>query len=361
MNNHRRVPERPRFLRFPTREQILFAKRIAMMLRAGVPLFEAVEMLRAQAQSASARYVWAGLAASLERGSTFAAAMAELNLFNPVIVSMVRVGESSGLLYENLLYCAEELRRAHQLKRKVLGALIYPAVVSVATIGMALSITLYIFPKIAPIFHSFKHSLPLSTRMVIALSQFLLHNGWYVLALVIIVGATAVYARRLERVRSAYEIIVLHTPIFGILARTYHLATIARTLGMLLAGATPVVIALEITAGSITNTRYRRVLLSAMQELERGATLTEALGAYASLFPSLFIHMIAAGERAGDLSGALLYVAELYEADLAEQTSRMTELLEPVLMIAMGIIVGFLAISIITPIYGITQDLSGYR
>ncbi len=352
---------RPRFLSFSTREQILFAKRIAMMLRAGVPLFETITLLQAQAQARPERYVYAHLLAQLERGGEFSRAMESLRLFDRFAVSMVRVGESSGSLYENLRYVAEELRRAQTVRRKMIGALVYPAVVAVATVGMALAITLYIFPKIAPVFRSFKHALPLSTRIVMGFSQFLMHDWLWAIAAIALCGALVWVLMRSEQTRPSIERLILNIPLVGGFVRTYQLAMLSRTAGLLLSGGMQIVETLEITAESSGNVQYRKALQGAAQALARGTPLTKLLEADALLFPKLFTQMIAVGERTGDLSGALLYIAEVYEGELTEQTARMTELLEPVLMIAMGVVVGFLAIAIITPIYGITQDLSSYH
>jgi len=350
-----------RFARISIQEQISFAKRLSILLRAHVPVLEALAMIRDQTKDPRTRAIYRELYSLLERGVRFSDALQSLHVFDRFLINMVRAGEYSGTLLENCTYAAEEMRRRHALTRSILGALTYPGVITCATIGMTLAITIYIFPKIEPIFRSFHHALPLSTRIVLWLSDTIMHAWWMIILATFGAVALIYILWRIERTRRRIEEILLRTPVVATLLRAYALANLSRTTGLLLSGGIQLVEALSIAASSAYFNTYRIALKRGASVVEHGRTLTAALGEYPHLFTPLFLQILMAGERSGDLSGSLLYLAELYEEELSDRTERMTELLEPILMIFMGCLVGFLAISIITPIYGITQNLSGYH
>lgn len=346
-------------LRWPVRDRILFAKRLAMVLRSGVPVRDGLLMLMAPNDPSSSRYIVSHIVDEVSRGVTLADALAHFGrLAGPFAVSMVRVGERSGTLGPNLLHLAEELKRRDALRRKVTGALIYPAVIVIATVGISLVLTVYIFPKIMPIFKGFKHELPLPTRILIALSDFMIHDsGWLVLSLAII-SVTGFVLLRLRQVRSVADRLTLRLPLLGALMRHYYLATIARTLGILLSGDVRIVPALELIAESLGNSGYQDDLRMIAYGIGRGRLLSDEFRTHGERFPPLASQMVAVGEQTGDLQASLMYLSELYEEDINDLTKNLTTLLEPILMVVMGLIVGFIAVSIITPIYGITQDLT---
>ncbi|HVM73265.1 MAG TPA: type II secretion system F family protein [Candidatus Paceibacterota bacterium] len=350
---------RPLFLRFPVREQILFAKRLAMILRSGVPLREGLLMLDVAGSSRSSGYILTHIIADVSRGTTLSSALA---VFERVVgvfaINIIRVGENSGTLGSNLAYLAEELKKRDTLRKKVLGALVYPAIIIIATIGISLVLTVYIFPKITPIFKGFKHQLPFSTRLLIGASSFLLADGvWLIIGSigVIIIG---VFLIRIPRVRRVLDHGILALPIVGRLACSYYLASITRTLSLLLVGGVRIVPALDIIAESIDNIAYREAVEGIAHAVGCGRKLSLEMYAHSTRFPALCAQMVAVGEETGDLQGSLMYIAEMYEEDITDLTRNLTTLLEPVLMLLMGTIVGFIAVSIITPIYGITQDLT---
>ena len=345
-------------VRFPVREQIIFSKRLAMILRSGVAMREGLLMLDVGG-SRSSTYILSHVIEDVSRGTSLADALAA---FEPLVgaftINIIKVGETSGTLSGNLAYLAEELKKKDALRKKVLGALVYPAIIVIATVGISLVLTVYIFPKISPIFQGFKHQLPLSTRILIALSSFLIHYGIWFLAALIGFGVVLTFLMKIPRMRHATDHIILMLPIFGMLSRSYNLANFSRTMSLLLNGDVRIVPALEIISKSTANSVYRDDLKRIAAAVRCGKKLSEYLRKHSDHFPHLCTQMIAVGEETGDLAGSLMYVSDMYEEDINELTKNLATLIEPVLMIVMGIIVGFIAISIITPIYGITQDLT---
>ncbi len=346
-------------LRFPIREQILFSKRLAMILRSGMPVRDALVMINAQGNSRSAAYVFSRLIADVSRGMTLSASMASFaSVFGIFSINMMKVGEASGTLHSNLAYLSEELKKKDALKKKVIGALMYPAVIVCATVGISAVLTVYIFPKIIPIFQGFKHRLPLSTRLLIGLSSFLIKDGLLLIAFLLAAGIGIFFLMRTLRAKRVIDRAILYLPLFGMLSRSYNLANITRTTSLLIKGDVRIVQALSIVAESTANTAYRECLVGIVENVAHGQRLSAQMQEHPVLFPSLATQMVAAGEETADLAGALMYISDMYEDDISDLTKNLTTLLEPVLMVVMGIIVGFIAISIITPIYGITQDLT---
>lgn len=340
---------------------MIFAKRLSMMLKARVPILRALEMMRDESNGTSTRSIYQSLTNDLASGKSLHASMQAVRVFSALAVNMARVGEASGSLSENLSYLAEDIRRAQTIRAKVVGALAYPLVIIMATIGLALSITLYIFPKITPVFRSMNQELPFSTRMVIGLSELLTQHWLIIIVSVACATVAFAYLMRISRMRVYAEHILMNTPILGGISRAYNLANISRTIHIMQKGGVHIIEAIGITRDSTRNLLYREALTSLSHTLSRGAPIAPSIRENSHLFTPIYAQLISVGQDSGDLSGALSYLAVLYEEELNDLTARMTTLLEPLLMIMMGVIVGFIAVAIITPIYSITQNLNQYH
>lgn len=341
-------------------EQILLARRLAFFSQAGVPLMEALIVIKAQTRSRAKGLLYSELVEDVANGKTFSASLERLqHVFMPFAVDLIRVGETSGILTENLSYLADELTKRKELRSKILGALLYPALITLATLGVTVMLTAYIFPKILPIFTSLNVPLPVTTRALVALSSFLQSYGILVLVLfaVFCIG-TVILCRRSITVRSWCDTAVLRMPLIAGMLRAYHLATASRTLGLMLRSGIPLTSAAALVAQTCANTLYARAYADAVETLLRGETMSKSLSKYPNLFDDTFIHMLEVGQTTGSLSKTLLHLAGLYEADLDERTKHLSVAIEPVLMLVMGLIVGLIAVSVIAPIYAITQHLS---
>jgi type II secretory pathway component PulF len=273
-------------------------------------------------------------------------------------VNIIRVAESSGTLHQNLEYISDELKKKQALQRKVVGALIYPAVIVCATFGITLLLTLYIFPKIVPVFASVKATLPFSTRSLMWLSSFLGAWGWVLLGGIAALTVVYFFSLRIRRVHLFFDRLLLRLPVFGSLSRYYNLTNISRTLGLLLHSDVRIVSAIDLVAASTRNLAYRDALLASRERLIKGQNISSQFTQEPRLFPPIFSQMIKVGETTGNLTSSFKYLSEMYEEEITELTKNLTTMLEPVLMIVMGLIVGYIAISIITPIYSITQNLN---
>ncbi len=360
----REVPDvrKPFSIRFGTQDQIFFAKRLGMILRAGMPIMEGLYMLRGETRTKSASYIFQSLIFDVSNGQALSVGLRKFErIFGEFCVNIVKVGESSGTLHENLDYLAEELKKKHALRRKVIGAMVYPAVIVFATVGITSMLTVYIFPKIIPIFQGVNATLPFSTRALIVISEFLGNWGLFVIgALIFSFIGFLVLMRFVPAFHHAMDVVLLRIPIIGRLSKYYNLANCSRTLALLLKSDVGVVNAIDLVAASTRNLVYRRALVNAAQHITKGQRISTQFQRTPKLFPSIMTQMVLVGESTGNLSSSLMFLSDMYEEEINDLTKNLTTMLEPILMIVMGLIVGFIAVSIITPIYSITQSLNAH-
>ncbi len=348
----------PDLSRLSAQEKIIFIKRLAILIESGIPIIVCLKMLSCQANSSTSRRLIDELRVAVESGKSLAQAMDRFRgVFGGFAVSIVKVGEAGGALAKNLDYLAEELRKRRELKRNIYGALVYPSFVLIATVGITIMLTGYVFPKILPIFMSFKTELPATTRALIAANQ-MAQNYWpWILGIVCFSTALMPFLFKNRSVRYFFDRGLLRLPLLGAMFKSYHIANFARTLGLLLAGQIGIIRALEITANTAGNSAYRLSFEKITAAVKRGDSMAGAIENEKGIFPPLVSQMIGAGESSGNLSSSLIYLSRIYEDEMNGLTKNLSVSIEPALMVFMGILVGFVAVSIITPIYGITQLL----
>jgi len=351
--------ERQTTPRLSVKEQMFLMKRLSFLASAGVPLLESLSMIAEQTLSRRHARVLTSVIADISNGSSLARSFSKFDsVFGDYAVNIVRIGESSGTLSENLNYLADELKKRHSLKQKIIGALVYPIVITLATIGITGFLMLYLFPKIMPIFASLHMELPLTTKIVIAVSTFLQAWGlWTMLALIAILITIIVVRSKSQRFRYLLDGWMLGMPLFGEMLRSYNLANATRTLGLLIKSGMTLAEALPLTADTTQNLVYKAEYRKAGEAIIRGEQLSKSFFLNSFLFPPVLSQMISVGERSGSLSNTLIYLSELYESEVEEFSKNLSSLIEPALMVMMGLVVGFIAVAIITPIYGITQNL----
>lgn len=361
MNNFlKKINDRFRslLLRVPIQEQVIFARHLAVMAKAGLPLLESLKILQKETRSKSLKIILETVVADVSSGQFLSASLDRYkNIFGNLFINIIRVGESTGILPENLNYLADELKKKQELRRKVIGALIYPIVILVATLGITGLLTIFIFPKILPVFKSLNVELPLTTKILIAISDILTNYG-ALAALAIAVLVLAIWlVLKIKTARFYFHKFITYVPILGNMVRDVNLTNFCRTLGLSLKSGIRVVEAINITGESLTNMNYKKELSNAAEAVRKGEALAPFFAQNEHLFPAVLSQMISVGETAGNLSETLLYLSEFYESEVNESTKNLSNVLEPLLMVLMGAIVGFVALSIITPIYEVTQSI----
>ena len=289
--------------KFSLKEQTFFAKRLSFLITAGVPLSESIETLVGQMQSPGHVAILEAIHQDVLAGQTLSKCFTKFpKIFNEFSVQIIKVGESSGTLSQNLVYLAEELKKRQALRSKVVSACIYPALITAATFGITLFLTMYLFPKIMPVFTSLNVQLPLTTRIMIGISTFMTHWGIYLVGSCI--AAVLVFSWLLSRyiLLTWYaHRIMLRLPLFGKMLRFYNNANACRTLGLLLQSGLPLSESLDVTAQTMTNLVYRGEFLRVARVVRRGEKMSSYILQHTRVFPDMMGNMIAVGEKSGTL------------------------------------------------------------
>jgi type IV pilus assembly protein PilC len=345
---------------YSVKKQTFFAKRLSFLIKSGVPMLESIHVLKDQSTNRTEAFILEKIINDIANGQTLSNSLAKFrNVFGNFAINVIRAGEASGTLIHNLNYLAEELKKRHILRKKIKSALLYPAIITIATFGITGFLTVYIFPKIMPIFASMSVKLPFTTRAIIWLSDLLRTKGWLILIIIAAIVAGFIIIKKFSpKVRFFFDGFILRLPIFGTIAKNYNLTNTTRTMGILLKSSMSLTEALLVTAETTENVQYKAALRKMSEEVMKGKNLSLPIMKYPFLFPSMLSHLVAIGEKSGNLSNTFTYLSEYYEHEFEEQTKNLSSTIEPVLMIIMGIMVGFVAVSIITPIYELTGNVS---
>ncbi len=347
------------FFKMSIKDQTFFIKRLSFLTKAGIPILESLTIIREQTNNKNYVKILDVIITDVSNGQYLSKSLEKFqNIFGDFSINIISFGESSGILSENLSYLAEELKKKDTLRKKVIGAFIYPAVITLVTILITGFLMIYLFPKIMPVFGSLHISLPFSTKVVIFFSNFFIHHGvvFIFIVLVLIFGFIFLIKKTLKW-RFYFDKFILYIPIIGNMIKNYNLANFTRTMGLLLKSGIHINEALSITSKISSNVIYKLEFTKLIETVNTGAPISAQMSKNKKLFPDILTQIIAVGERSGNLSNSFLYLAELYENEVEEFTKNLSSLIEPALMIVMGILVGFIAVSIITPIYSITQNI----
>ncbi|MDO8504749.1 MAG: type II secretion system F family protein [Candidatus Liptonbacteria bacterium] len=340
-------------------DKINFARHLSMVAKAGMPVQEGLRIIRAQTESKVLRKIIDQLIADLNNGHFLADSLGQYeNLFGNFFINIIRVGETSGTLSKNLLYLAEELRKSKALSSKIKSAMIYPAVILFATLGMIVFLTFFIFPKLLPLFQGFGTKLPATTTALIAVMNFIKNYGIYMLgASVVLYIGLKIAKSKINAFHYFLNSLIFRIPVISSLSISINMVNLSRVLALLLKSGMRIVDAVDVTSKTFENLVYQRAVREANEEIKKGGQIATYLAKRPNLFPPLFFGMVKMGETTGTLEENLEYLAEYYEDETNNKLSSLTSLLEPLLLLLMGGMVGFVALSIITPIYSISQGI----
>jgi type IV pilus assembly protein PilC len=347
------------FMGISLKDRILFIKQLSILIRAGVPLFSSLTMIKDQSKSKSMVSVMNQVIRDVENGQYLATALGKFKkIFGELTINIIAIGEISGTLSNNLDHLAITLKKQQSLRRKIISASVYPLFIIVATIGITLMLTVFIFPKIVPVFKSVNYELPWSTKFLIFLNDVIKSHGWFIFIGFIVFVIAIILLLRNKKVHFQFDKVLIRIPLVNKLIQTYNTASICRTIGLLLNSGVTVVRAFEITSNTTTNLLYKQELTDIAEQLTKGEKISSHMNDKKKLFPLMVPQMLQVGESTGKMSETFLYLADIYEEEMDDLTKNLSTTVEPLLLIFMGLLVGFIAISIITPIYGITQHLT---
>jgi type IV pilus assembly protein PilC len=330
------------------------------MLSSGVSLHQSILELCEQSSSVLKK-ILGDLANDIKKGTTISKSLLKYEKeLDPLFINMIKIGEESGTLEESLKHLASQLEASYELKKKVKGAMIYPALVLGATLAIGFGLAIFVLPKLLTFFKSMNVELPLVTRILLASVANLEKYGLYYIGGLILFVILTRLALRIKRIKLFLHRLLIEMPIFGKLVKKVNLAYFSRTLATLLKSGVTIVEALEISAATLNNLAYKETLEKSSDSIREGKGLGVFLRGTSHIIPNMMIRMIEIGEKSGSLEETLFYIADFYEKDVDATTKNLANILEPILLIGVGLIVGTVAISILMPIYQFTSDIQVY-
>lgn len=332
-----------------------FTRQVAIMLNAGLTLIDSLEILKKQTTKLPLRKMIEAIDAKIKGGSSFSVALKDYkNNFSNLYIALVRSGEASGKLGEILLRLADNLEKEREFKGKLKGALVYPAIVVTGMFVVMFIMVTFVLPKLLGLYKDFKVELPLSTKILIAVSTFSA-QFWPLVLVLIFVGSY--FARKYlatKAGKSAYDKFALKLPVFGNIISISALVESTRTLAILIAAGISILDALSIVVDSTDNSVFQKAFLTVSQKVEKGQSMGVALD-QEGIFPPILVQMSQVGEQTGNLDDTLLRLSKYFEMESEMATKTMTTLIEPIILVFLGLGVGFLVMSVITPIYNLTN------
>lgn len=338
---------------------VMMTKHLAVMLKAGLALDEAMEILIEQSDSAALKKILGRALKKIKGGEELSAGLALFpKVFSPFYINLVKVGEKGGTLEESLGRLAVQLNKDYELRRRVKGAMLYPIIVLVVAVVLGMGISLFILPRLSVLFSSLNFELPLATKVMVAIALFLQDYGLYAFFGLIILVILAAAAAKRKIFHPVFHRFYLEIPIIKRIVIGLNLARFSMILGTLLESGIPVAEAVGVTSQVLDNYYYRQGLAVALEDIKSGFKLSDSLSKNSDIFTPVVYRMINVGERSGKLEEVLGYLSEFYEAEVDTMTKNLATLIEPLLLILIGLIVGGLAVAVISPVYNFLGSIS---
>ena len=344
--------------RLPLSQKIFFVQQISVMIKAGISLSVALKTLADQATSKKFRIILNDLQQGVEKGNLLSAGLEKYqNIFGDLFINMVKACEASGKLEDVLNQLFIQMKKDHEIIAKVRGAMIYPAIVVTMMLAIGALMMVYVIPTITSVFTELNVTLPLPTRILIATSRFTLTYGIYILIGLIVGIVFLIRFINLPKGKQIFHNFILKLPVLGGIVKKINLARFSRSLSSLLKTDIPIVKSFEITAKILGNVIYKNALLEAKEKIKKGISINESLTPHVRLFPPVVLQMISVGEETGALDNILEESASFYEESVRQTMDDLPTIIEPLLMVILGVAVGGMAVAVIMPMYSLSQAI----
>ncbi|MDO8471235.1 MAG: type II secretion system F family protein [bacterium] len=339
-----------------THQKIIFAKNLGLMMKAGLPVTRALSVMGKQSKSKSFKKLLSDIEEDVSHGKTLSESLGRRpKVFSHLFVSMIKAGEESGNVSGSLGIVSSQMEKSYLLAKQVRGALIYPAVIISVMIVLAILLLIFMVPTLTATFEGLGVKLPLATRILIYLSNFLVEHTLSVLmGIILLILSSALFLR--SRIgQNLRDTVSVHLPVIGGMIKEFESARSARTLSSLLSSGVEVIVALDVTIDVLQNHLYKDALRHVKSAIEKGEPMSAVFIKYGHLYPLFVGEMVLVGEETGKISEMLMGVANYYEEEVDQKTKNLSTIIEPVLMIIIGIGVGIFAISMLAPTYSLVD------
>jgi len=342
------------FQRISKKDIVSFSRQLAIMLKSKVTLTETFQTLARQTKNPNFKEIISKVGKDIEGGTPLSKALSSFpKVFSTFFINMVKSGEASGKLSDTFLYLADYSEREYNFRSKIIGAVIYPFFVLLVFLAVIILIMVYIIPQLTTVLEETGQELPLITRVVIASSDFLKSQGWIVILAIIFLAIFIFRYAKSKKGKRFFNRLFLKLPLIGPFLKKFYLSRFALNLSTLISGGLPISQALGISGEVVGNEEYKKIIRKTRDEVEKGTTISVILERYPKLISPLFYQMIVVGEKTGTLDSSLKNVVEFYQEDIDRNLDSFIKLLEPILIILLGIVVGGLVAAVLLPIYSI--------
>jgi type IV pilus assembly protein PilC len=345
--------------RVSLKDKIIFTRQLSVMIKAGLPIVKALEALQRQTQQNYFKEVIGSLITQLKGGQALSKAMMKYpKVFPEVYTAVVKAGEETGQLSEVLLNLAEQQEKEADLISKIKGAMIYPIIILLSLVGVAILIIFFVLPSLEGIFAESGQKLPLLTRILLGTSTVIRKYFLIVVPILIAIFYGLRFWFKTETGRSFYDRLKISVPVFGELTKKVYMARFARTLAMLIKASVPILLSIRIIRKTISNVHYDAAFQRIDKLVESGKSLSAAIDRE-PLFPPMVSQLVNLGEESGSLEEVLLEITDFYDKEVDTTSKNLSTLLEPLLLIVMGVGVAFVVAAVLGPIYGLVQNFGG--
>ena len=336
-----------------TRQDIvLFSRQLSIMFKSKVPLVESLNVLSGQTRNLDLKERILDLSEEVEGGTSFSGALSRHpEIFSSFYISMVKAGEVSGTLSESLEYLADHLEREYHLTSKIRGALLYPALIVVVVLLVLSLMIFFVIPNLSEVLIGSGSELPTATKIVINSAAFLRKFGWVLGLVILLVIFAAFRYYRSQKGKKFFDGLFLKIPVIGPFLKTINLALFAENLSTLISGGLPIASALQTVGEIVGNSRYKEVIFEARDRVRKGETISSVLSAAPEVFPPVFVQMTLVGERTGTLDSTLMNIVNFYKKEIDRTIDNLLSILEPLLIVILGVVVAGLMLAILLPLY----------
>lgn len=344
--------------RVPVMQKILFISHLKTMTKAGLSLIDSLKVLSEEVENKKLKRVIGEITKGVEAGRQLSEVLESFpKIFPPIYVSMIAAGEKAGKMEEALDQVSIQMKKSHELTSRIRGAMMYPAIIVVAMVGISVEVVVFILPKLMIMFKEFKAELPLPTRILIGITDAVANYGLWMLVGFVIFVIALVWLLRQPKVKKVVHALNLRLPIAGKIIKKINLARFTLTLSSLLESTIPIIDAARISSDVVGNVIYKQSLLEVSEALKKGEPLSEILARYPKIFPPMVTEMIMVGERSGQTEQMLSELAEYYGNEVDTTMKNFTTIIEPAIILILGLAVAGIAVAVIMPMYSLTQSI----